>query len=82
MPRKKTTEENVTTTPEELKPKRRIGRPKKVKEEPKVEPAEEPKKLEKDPKRYAKDKRVVDLHTVYTASTVDRMVEDGETVCK
>lgn len=47
MPRKKTTEENTTNTPEELKSKRRIGRPKKVQEEPKVEPAEEPKKLEK-----------------------------------
>lgn len=82
MPRKKTTEENTTNTPEELKPKRRVGRPKKVKEEPKVEPAEEPKKLEKDPERYAKDKRVAELHTTYTASTVDRMVEDGETSYK
>lgn len=86
MPRKKTTEENATNTPEELKPKRRVGRPRKVKEEPKVEPAvepaEEPKKLEKDPARYAKDKRVNELHTTFTSSTVDQMVEDGETSYK
>ena len=86
MYRKDITKENATKTPEELKPKRRVGRPRKVKEEPKVEPTEEtteePMKLEKDPERYAKDKRVKELHTTYTTSTVDQMVEDGETSYK
>ena len=41
MPRKKITEENTTKTAEGLNPKRRVGRPRKVKEEPKVEPTEE-----------------------------------------
>ena len=34
MPRRKTTtEENTTKTPEELQPKKKIGRPRKTKEE-------------------------------------------------
>lgn len=86
MPRKKITEENTTKTAEGLNPKRRVGRPRKVKEEPKVEPTEEtdeePKPLEKDPERYAKDSRVKELHTTFSESTIDQMVEDGETSYK
>lgn len=84
MPRRKTTtEENTTKTPEELQPKRKIGRPRKTKEEPKKTEAktdEEPAKIpDPDPESYKTDKRVIDLHKAYTKEDVDRMVEDGET---
>lgn len=83
MPRRKTTtEENSTKTPEELQPKKKIGRPRKTKEEPKKTDEEPTKIPDPDPESYKTDKRVIDLHKAYTKEDVDRMVEDGETSYK
>lgn len=79
MPRRKTTtEENTTKTPEELQPKKKIGRPRKTKEEPKKTDEEPTKIPDPDPESYKTDNRVIDLHKAYTKKDVDRMVEDGE----
>ena len=66
MHRKDITKENETKTPEELKPKRRVGRPRKVKEEPKVEPTEE---------TTEEPMKLVSLYEVSPSSTIRSTVD-------